>query len=132
MTAAELFRNVWDAFTQGRMRDLSLALHPEVEWRPSVGGEVFRGPEDLDRWLEHQRRAWQSLTIVYEDMREVADDCVIAFGRLTAFDYGGEQAIDTDVAWVAEFRDDLLLRAASFFDRDDALRYIASRREAIV
>jgi hypothetical protein len=65
-------------------------------------------------------------------MREVADDCVIAFGRITAFGYGGEQAIDTDVAWVVEFRDDLLLRAASFVDRDDALRYVASRREAIV
>jgi ketosteroid isomerase-like protein len=132
MTATELFRNIWDAFTQGRRDDLAVALHPEVEWRPSPGSEVFRGPDDLDRWLEGQRRAWQSLTIVYEDMREVADDCVIAFGRLTAFDYGGEQAIDTDVAWVAEFRDDLLLRAASFIDRGDALRYIASRREAIV
>ena len=132
MSASDLFRHIWDAHTHGRRSDLYAALDPDVEWRPSLVGDVFRGKDDLDRWIEAQRREFKSLTLVYEDMREVADDCVIVFGRLTAYRYGGEQVVDADVAWVAEFRDGLLLRASAYTDRDEALRYVASRREAIV
>jgi ketosteroid isomerase-like protein len=131
MSPSELFRSFWDAYTQGRVDDVRRMLHPDVEWRPSILGDVYHGPEDLERWLMTLRREWKTMTVVYKDMREVADDCVIAFGRVTAFGYGGDQRVDADVAWVAEFEDGLLLRARAFVDGDEALQYVSDRRRAL-
>jgi len=128
---AEIFRAVWDAYTEGRWADMPKYLDPEVQWRPALTPELYQGLDDLRHWVKAVRREWKSMTIVFEDMREVADDCVVAFGRLTAFDYGGEQGFDDDMAWVAEFRDGRIIRATSFKDRDEALAYVTARREEI-
>jgi ketosteroid isomerase-like protein len=131
MSPSDLFRSFWDAYTEGRTADVRRLLHDEVEWRPSILGDVYRGPADLERWLLALRREWKTMTIVYKDMREVADDCVIAFGRVTAFGYSGDQRADADIAWVAEFADGLLRRARAFVDHDEALQYVSDRRRAI-
>jgi len=52
----------------------------------------------------------------------------VASGRIAAFDHGGEQVVDSDVACVAEFRRGLVVRACSFVSVDDALAWVSARR----
>jgi ketosteroid isomerase-like protein len=124
------FRAVWDAYSHGRLRDVLEHLDPDIEWRQALVPETYVGFARLGHWVGTMRQEWKSMTIVFEDMRAVADDCVVAFGRMTAFDNGGEQRHDSDLAWVAEFRDGLMVRASAFVDRGEALRYVTARREA--
>lgn len=125
----EVFREAWDAYACGRTDDLLDYLHPEVRWDPALADGVTRGREAFQRWLADAQRRYKSMTVVLETVREVADDCIVAFGRVTTFDYSGEQSHDAAVAWVAEFRGGRVIRASTFADRDEALRYVTDRRE---
>ena len=128
VTHLEVFRAAWDALATGRLEQLRRYLHPDVEWESGLGRGAHRGHDDLERWMGVLTGAWKSTTNVCEDVREVADDCVVAFGRISAFDHSGEQRLDADVAWVVEFRAGLIARLSTHLDRDAALRYVAARR----
>ena len=77
-------------------------------------------------WANAARRAWKSVTVVLESLREV-DGCVVASGRLSALDHSGDQVVDIDITCVAEFRDGRVARAASFVSDDDALAWVSAR-----
>ena len=77
-------------------------------------------------WASASRRAWKSVTVVLESLREV-DGCVVASGRISALDHRGDQVVDSDVTCVAEFRDGRVVRAASFVSDDDALAWVSAR-----
>lgn len=127
----EVFRRAWDAYASGRVDALLACLDPEVVWQPTlIGGEVH-GRDGVASWLAATQRQFKSMTVVLETMREVADDCMVAFGRVTTFDYSGECSHDAALGWVAEFRELVVVRATSFVDRDEALRYVTARRERI-
>jgi hypothetical protein len=122
-----VFQRVWDLYAAGRGREILDHLHPQVHWRPSVFEPAeYHGHAGVQRWATALRRAWKSVTIVLEELREV-DDCVVASGRLAAFDHGGEPVVDTVLACVAEFRRGLVIRACSFGSLDDALQWISAR-----
>jgi ketosteroid isomerase-like protein len=125
----EVFREAWDAYACGRTDVLLAFLHPDIRWEPALVDGGFHGPEAFESWLLAAQRQYKSMTVVLETVREVADDCIVAFGRVTAFDYSGEQSHDAAVAWVAEFRAGRVIRATTFTDRDEALRYVTDRRE---
>ena len=72
------------------------------------------------------RSAWKSVTVVLDELREV-DGCVVASGRISAFDHRGDQVVDSVITCVAEFRDGRVVRAASFFSDDDALAWVSAR-----
>jgi len=77
-------------------------------------------------WATGVRRAWKSVTIVLEELREL-EGCVLASGRIAAFDHGGEQVVDSALACVAEFRRGLVVRACSFVSVDEALAWVSAR-----
>lgn len=125
----EVFREAWDAYASGRTDVLLECLDPDVEWTPALIDEPVQGHEAFRRWLATTQRRFKSMTVVLETMREVADDCIVAFGRVTTFDHSGVQNHDVAIAWVAEFRDGRVVRATTFADRDEALRFVTARRE---
>lgn len=119
-----VFDRLWHAYGQGRLEDALHLIHPACEITlPS--GRRYRGPAGVLEWLDHGRRRWKSLTVAYEDIRDVGDDRVVAIGRVTGSTADGERALDAPVAWVAEFDDGRLVRATAFADVQDALRYSA-------
>ena len=72
------------------------------------------------------REAWKSVTVVLDALREV-DGCVVASGRIAAFDHRDDQVIDSVLTCVAEFRHGRVARAHSFFSDEDALAWISAR-----
>jgi ketosteroid isomerase-like protein len=123
----EVFQRVWELYAAGRGPEILEHLDPQVEWRPVlVDPAPYHGHDGVRAWASAARRAWKSLTVVLESLREI-DDCVVASGRLSALDGRGEQVVDTDITCVAEFRDGRIVRAASFLSDDDALAWVSAR-----
>jgi SnoaL-like domain len=124
----EALQRIWDLYATGRTEEILAYLDPAVEWRPTVlDSATYRGHAGVRRWASAMRRAWKSVTLVYEEMREVADGCVVSNGRIAAFDHEGELLIDSPLACVAEFRDGLMARACAFASIDDAMAWVSAR-----
>jgi ketosteroid isomerase-like protein len=123
----ELFQRVWELYAAGRGPEILELLDPQVEWRPAlVDPGPYHGHDGVRAWAAASRRAWKSVTVVLASLREV-DGCIIASGRISALDHGGDQVVDSDIACVAEFRDGRVMRATSFLSDDDALAWISAR-----
>jgi ketosteroid isomerase-like protein len=123
----EVFQRVWELYAAGRGPEILEHLDPEVEWRPAlVAPQSYYGHDGVRAWARASRRAWKSVTVVLDGLREV-DGCLVASGRLSAFDHSGDQVVDTGLACVAEFRDGRVTRAASFTSEDDALAWVSER-----
>jgi hypothetical protein len=126
----DVFQRVWDLYATGRTHEILEHVDPGVEWRPTVlDPTTYRGHAGVVDWATAARLAWKSITVVYDDMREVADDCVVSDGRIAAFDHDGELVIDSPLACVAEFRDGLVVRACTFVSLDDAMEWVSDRPE---
>ena len=124
----DVFQRVWDLYATGRTREILDHVDPGVEWRPTVlDPATYRGHAGVQRWATGARSAWKSITVVYDDMREVADDCVVSDGRIAAFDHGGQLVIDSPLACVAEFRDGMVVRACAFVSLDEAMAWVSAR-----
>ena len=124
---SEVFQRVWALYAAGRAPEILEHLDPEVEWRPALADPAcYRGRDGVREWAGASRRAWKSVTVVLESLREV-DGCGLASGRLSALDHSGDQVVDSDITCVAEFRDGLVARAASFVSDDDALAWVSAR-----
>jgi ketosteroid isomerase-like protein len=127
MTNSEVFQRVWELYAAGRGPEILEHLDPDVEWRPAlVEPASYRGHDGVRAWAAASSRAWKSVTVVLEHMREV-DGCVVASGRVWAFDHSGDQVVDTVVVCVAEFRQQRVVRAASFRSEDEALAWVSAR-----
>ena len=124
---SDVFQRVWELYAAGRGPELLEHLDPQVEWRPAlVDPGPYHGRDGVRAWAAASRRAWKSVTVVLVALREV-DGCVIASGRVSALDRGGDQVVDTDITCVAEFRGGRVARAASFLTDDDALAWVSAR-----
>ena len=123
----DVFQRVWDLYAAGRGAEILEHLDPAVEWRPAlVEPDRYRGHDGVLAWARAARRAWKSVTVVLEDLREV-EGCVVASGRIAASDHRGDQVVDSVLACVAEFRDGRVVRARSFCSHDDALAWVSAR-----
>jgi ketosteroid isomerase-like protein len=123
----EIFQRVWELYAAGRGLEILEHLDPEVEWRPAlVAPASYRGHDGVRAWAAASQRAWKSVKVVLDGLREV-DGCVVASGRISAFDHSGDQVVDTPLACVAEFRGGRVARAASFVSEDEALAWVSER-----
>jgi hypothetical protein len=126
-TNSDVFQRVWELYAAGRGPEILEYLHPAVEWRPMlVEAGAYHGHDGVRAWAGASHRAWKSVTVVLEELREV-DGCVVASGRIAASDYRGDQVVDSVLTCVAEFRDALVVRACAFASDNDALAWISAR-----
>ncbi|HEX6621050.1 MAG TPA: nuclear transport factor 2 family protein [Solirubrobacteraceae bacterium] len=124
---SEVFQRIWELYAAGRGPEILEHLDPEVEWRPAVVDPgPYHGHDGVRAWASASQRAWKSVTVVLESLREV-DGCVIASGRISALDHAGDQVVDRAIACVAEFRDGRVVRAATFLSGDEALAWVSAR-----
>jgi ketosteroid isomerase-like protein len=124
---SDVFQRVWELYAAGRGPEILEHLDPAVEWRPAlVEPAPYHGHDGVRAWAAAACRAWKSVTVVLEELREI-DGCVVASGRVAAFDHHGDQVVDTVLTCVAEFRGGRIVRAGSFVSDDDALAWVSAR-----
>ena len=119
------------AWNRGDLEDLLARMHDDMVWRPAtmanVEGDDFHGHDGFTRFVERWREVWPTWDIEIEEIREVGDR-VAVLGHVHARGRGSGLELDSPVAYVFEFRDDLLARGTSFFDHDEALAAAAGER----
>ena len=121
------FVQLWDAYGRGRLDDALDLIDEACEVQAAGSDRVYRGHDGVRAVLAESRRRWKSVTLTSDEIVEIDDATIVAIARLTAFDHGGEQVVDTVLACVAEFRRGLVVRACSFVSADDALAWISAR-----
>jgi ketosteroid isomerase-like protein len=76
----ELVRGIIDALNRGDVDGMLARMHPDFEWRPletSPVARVYRGHEDVRRYVEDWLSTFERIRLDLEDPTEVAD-CVVA------------------------------------------------------
>jgi ketosteroid isomerase-like protein len=119
----DLFHKAVDAFARGDLDAYLEAAHPDCEWYPfsaqAEGGEAYLGHEGVRRW-------WSNLESSLDEFKASVDECrdlgntVIALGRIRLRFKSGVTH-EQEIAWVARYRDGLLIWGRTFRSRAEAL-----------
>ena len=83
-SAVELVRGIIDALNRGDVDGMLSLMHPDFEWRPletSPVARVYRGHEDVRRYVEDWLSTFDGIRLDLEDPTEVA-------GRVVAVVHG--------------------------------------------
>jgi ketosteroid isomerase-like protein len=75
----ELVRGIIEALNRGDVDGMLARMHPDFEWRPleaSPVARVYRGREEVRRYIEDWLGTFETLWLDLEDPTEVADGIV--------------------------------------------------------
>lgn len=79
-TGVQLVHEIIEALNRGDVDGMLERMHPDFEWRPlessPVAGGVYRGHEQVRRYVEDWLGTFDDLRIVLEEPREVGDHVV--------------------------------------------------------
>jgi ketosteroid isomerase-like protein len=76
----ELVRGIIQALNRGDLDEMLGRMHPDFEWRPletSPVARVYRGREQVRRYVEDWLGTFQSLRVELEDPTQVGDRLVV-------------------------------------------------------
>jgi ketosteroid isomerase-like protein len=126
-------REVLDAWNRADIDAVIAHAAEDFEWHPalveSVEGEAFRGHDGFRRFLDDWASTWESWELEAEEMREFGEQ-VLVLTHVKAKGRGSGIAIDQPFAHLFEFDGDLICRAQTFFDRNEAIAFAEGRRQA--
>jgi hypothetical protein len=96
-------------------------VHPQAEWEPTMwsGGEVYRGPEGVQRWLSQFGEALEHLDIRVEEIKS-EDERAAVLG--TVFDSRDEGMFAVRIAWSFELDGELVRRGRAHDTWEEAKR----------
>jgi ketosteroid isomerase-like protein len=119
----ELARFIMDAWNRGGVDAVLALCHPEFEYHTSgdfLGLDaVYRGHEGFRKFERDFRGAWESLSVVVEEL-DGHGDKVAVLGTFEARGRDG-MTVSRRVANVITFRDGLAVRLDAYGDWDQAL-----------
>jgi ketosteroid isomerase-like protein len=125
----KLVRDIIEALNRGDVDGMLERMHPDFQWRPLEGspaGGVFRGHEQVRRYVEDWLATFDNLRLVLEEPSEVADRVVAvvhAHGRGRA---SGLQ-LDTRFCQVWTVRGGAAAGMEEYTTREQALTEVHSR-----
>jgi ketosteroid isomerase-like protein len=123
----EIPRRLIDAYTRGDIPAFLELLDPDVEWIPimaTLEGRVYRGREDVRRWLEELARDWEYFEPCYEEYRDLGDR-VLILGRWRARGRASGVELENQPAtWLYEIKAGKVVRMRTFTDRGEALKAV--------
>jgi ketosteroid isomerase-like protein len=125
----ELVRGIIEALNRGDVDGMLARMHPDFEWRPLEGSpvaRVYRGREQVRRYVEDWRSTFDGLRLHLEDPTEVAGSVVaVVHGRARGRASGLE--LDTRFCQVWTFRCGRAVGMEEFSTREEGLAVVRSR-----
>jgi ketosteroid isomerase-like protein len=126
----QLVREIIEALNRGDIDGMLERMHADFEWRPlessPVAGGVYRGHEQVRRYVEDWLGTFDDLRLDLEDPAEVADRVVVmvhGHGRGRA---SGLQ-LDTRFCQLWTVRDGTAIEMGEYATREQALADVQSR-----
>jgi ketosteroid isomerase-like protein len=123
----ELVRGIIEALNRGDVDGMLARMHPEFEWRPleaSPVAQVYRGHEQVRRYVEDWLSTFDALGIDLDDPAEV-DDRVIAVVQAHGRGRASGLALESRFCQVWTVRSGTAVRMDEYQTREDALAAIA-------
>jgi ketosteroid isomerase-like protein len=125
----EMLHKAADAYTRGDLEAFLETAHPDVEWYPFTaeveGGGAYHGHEGVRRWWSNMVSNADEFEASVSECRDLGET-VIAFGTLRGKFKSGV-SLEWEFAWVARYRDGLVVWARVFRTRAEALEAVGLR-----
>ena len=122
----EMLHKAIDAYTRGDLEAYLEIAHPDVEWYPftaeAEGGAAYHGHEGVRRWWSNLESNLDEFEANVSECRDLGD-MVIAFGELRA-QFKSGVTLEQEIAWVARYRDGLIVWGRVFRTRTEALEAV--------
>ena len=102
--------------------------HPDVEWVPLRAGTegTYRGLTGLQRFVQDTREIFESWEVETDDLREVAEGCVLVVGAVHARTRAGLD-VKQPVAALNWVRDGRIVRHEAYTTEAEALEALERR-----
>jgi ketosteroid isomerase-like protein len=117
-------REMSDVFNRRDVEALLELLDPAVVWIPIMAvleGRVYRGHDDVRKWVEQLSTDWEVFETHQEEFREIGDR-VLILGRWRArARVSGVELEEQPATWLVDMRDGKIVRLQTFTDRQEAL-----------
>jgi ketosteroid isomerase-like protein len=125
----ETFYKAVDAYNRGDLETYLETAHPDVEWYPftaeAEGGGAYHGHEGVRRWWSNLVSSLDEFEASISETQDLGDT-VIAFGRLRGRFKSGIN-LEGEFAWVARYRDGLVVWGRVYGTRAAALEAVGLR-----
>ena len=125
----ELVRGIIEALNRGDVDGMLAHMHPDFEWRPleaSPVARVYRGREEVRRYVEDWLGTFETLRLDLEDPTEVADGIVaVVHGHARGRASGLE--LETRFCEVWTLRGGRAVGMEEFATREQGLAMLRSR-----
>ena len=119
----EIGRRAFEAFNRRDITAFLDLLDPDVEWVPILAvleGHVYRGHEDVQRWVEDLDPDWEFFEVYYEELQDLGDR-VLIFGHWRARGRASGVESEQPGTWLCEMKGVKVSRLQTFTDRSEAL-----------
>jgi ketosteroid isomerase-like protein len=120
----EIAKQAIDAFNRTDIDVFTALTTPDFEWSPSmvaIEGEIFRGPDGIEKYFGSLNNAWERFHILRDGFRDGAD-LVIMLGRLEGRGKASGVQVVESLGMVFDFRDGEISRIRGYLDHGEALR----------
>ena len=127
-TRVELVRGIVDALNRGDVEAMLTLMHPDFEWMPleaSPVASVYRGHEQVRRYVEDWRSTFEGLRLDLEDPTEV-DDRVVAVVHGHGRGRASGVQLDNCFCQVWTVRSGEAIGMAEYASREEALARLRS------
>jgi ketosteroid isomerase-like protein len=108
-------------------RDLTAFLDllaPDVEWVPILAvleGRVYRGHEEIRRWIEDLATDWDFFEVYYDELRDLGDQVLALGGGRARGRVSGVELGDQPATWLMDVAEGKIARMQTYTDREEAL-----------
>ena len=124
----EVVRRMLQAFTDGGLAAMAEFWDPDIDWRAAEGalddvGEMH-GPVAVRRYIQDWIDTFDDFSVVAEELRDVADDRVLAIQRLNGRAKLSGTGTDLRYAVVNTVRDGKVVRGREYLSLDQALEAV--------
>ena len=129
-TGVQLVHEIIEALNRGDVDGMLARMHPEFEWRPlessPVAGGVYRGHEQVRRYVEDWLGTFDDLRIELEEPTQVGDR-VVAMVRGQGRGRASGLQLDTRFCQVWTVRDGEAVGMEEYASRELAIAEVYSR-----
>ena len=129
-TGVQLVHEIVEALNRGDVDGMLDRMHPDFEWRPlessPAAGGVYRGREQVRRYVEDWLGTFDNLRLDLEDPTEVADR-VVAVVRGHGRGRASGLQLDTRFCQVWTIRGGTAVGMGEYATREQAMAELGSR-----